>query len=179
MHDSPAWTPTRPFGAWRKASDGRALPEGLDAFAAWRIGLGFAQDYRLREARGWFERVPAAHRSPRLLGLLALVSFAEGRWEDCLAALDALPPDARGELRWRYWQARARDALGRDADPAWAEIAAERDYYGFLAADRLGLPYRFRERPAAVSSDRIEAFERGNGFRRAPRASGPRTPAPV
>ena len=153
--------------AWRKASDGRALPEGLDAFAAWRIGLGFAQDYRLREARGWFERVPAAHRNPRLLGLLALVSFAEGRWEDCLAALDALPPDARGELRWRYWRARARDALGRDADPAWAEIAAERDYYGFLAADRLGLPYRFRERPAAVSSDRIEAFERGNGFRRA------------
>ena len=153
--------------AWRKASEGRSFPPDLDAFAAWRIGLGFVQDYRLREARRWFERVPAAHRNPRLLGLFALASFAEGRWEDCLAALDALPPAERGELRWRYWRARTLEALGRDADRVWSEVAAERDYYGFLAADRLGLPYRFRERPASVSPERIEALERRDGFRRA------------
>ena len=181
VSDDPAWRrpveaavarlarrdPDAAARAWRKASDGRALPEGLDAFAAWRIGLGFAQDYRLREAKRWFERVPAAHRPPRLLGLLALVSFADGRWEDSLAALDALPPAERGELRWRYWRARVLDALGRPADPVWTEVAAERDYYGFLAADRLGLPYRFRERTAAASPGRIEALERRDGFRRA------------
>lgn len=152
---------------WAEAAGGRPLPDALDAFAAWRIGLGFVQDYRLQEATRWFARVPDAHRTPRLLGLFALASFAEGRWEDGLAALDALPPAERGELRWRYWRARALDALGRSADALWAEVALERDYYGFLAADRLGLPYRFRERPAAAASGRIETLKRRAGFRRA------------
>ena len=152
---------------WRKVSKRRSLPVELDAFASWRIGLGFAQDYRIREAASWLERVPGAHRNVRGLGVRALVSAAGGRWEDCLAALDALPPGERGKLRWRYWRARALDALGGTAERSWAELAAERDYYGFLAADRIGAPYRFRDHPSSGATERLDAVERTEGFRRA------------
>ena len=161
-------TPDAAADAWRAAAGSRSsVPAKLDAFASWRIGLGYAQEHRIREAAEWLERVPGEERSERLLGILALLSFAEGRWADSLAALDALPSEARGELRWRYWRARALTALGRAEEAPWAEIAAERDYYGFLAADRIEAPYRIVQRPAGSSAERIRRVEGMSGFRRA------------
>ena len=153
--------------AWRAAAeDASSLPAELDAFASWRIALGYAQDHRIPEAVEWIERVPRADRSPRLLGILALLSIAEGRWTDALGALDALPPDTRSELQWQYWRARALTALGRADEARWAEIAAHRDYYGFLAADRLGVPYRIVQRPNGSSVERIDQIGRMDGYRR-------------
>ena len=162
--------PSAAARAWRAASkDGTtSLPPELDAFASWRIGLGYAQDHRIPEAVEWIERVPAADRSPRLLGILALLAMAEERWEDALDALDALPADSRSELQWRYWRARALTALGRADEARWAEVAAHRDYYGFLAADRIGAPYRIVQRQADGSpAERIDRIERMGGYRRA------------
>ena len=161
-------TPDAAARAWHAASENRSsIPARLDAFAAWRIGLGYAQDHRVRSAVNWIERVPDEDRSERLLGILALLSFAEGRWADSLAALDALPPKARGELRWRYWRARTLTALGRAEEASWAEIAAERDYYGFLAADRIGAPYRIVQDAAGASAGRLRRIGGMGGFRRA------------
>ena len=161
-------TPDAAARAWQAVSgDGSSIPARLDAFASWRIGLGYAQEHRVRAAVEWIERVPDEDRSERLLGILALLSFAEGRWADSLAALDALPPETRGELRWRYWRARALTALGRAGEASWAEIAAERDYYGFLAADRIGAPYRIVQHPAGSPPERIDRIERMGGCRRA------------
>ena len=161
-------TPDRAARAWRQAADGPStVPVDVDAFAAWRIGLGYAQEHRVREAIEWIERVPDGFRSPRLLGVLALLAFAQGRPADSLAALDALPPDARTELRWRYWRARALDALGRSEAAPWNELAAERDYYGFLAADRIGAPYRIVQDPARSPAETLGRIERAGGYRRA------------
>ena len=161
-------TPEAAARAWRKATaSSSSVPVDVDAFAAWRIGLGFAQEHRIHEAVEWIERVPEAFRSPRLLGVLALLSFAEGRWADSLAALEALPPGERANLRWQYWRARALTALGRSAEAPWSELAAERDYYGFLAADRIEAPYRIVQNPAGSSAESLSRVERMAGFRRA------------
>ncbi|MCY4452744.1 MAG: transglycosylase SLT domain-containing protein [Immundisolibacterales bacterium] len=160
-------TPDAAARAWRSVSKGSSLPVDLDAFAAWRIGLGYVQEHRFPEAVEWIESVPAGYRSPRLLGILALLSFAEGRWADSLAALEALPPDTRTELRWRYWRARVLTALGRAEEAGWRELAAERDYYGFLAADRIDAPYRIVQEPAGSPPETLERIERMGGYRRA------------
>ena len=162
--------PSAAARAWRAASkDGTtSVPLELDAFASWRIGLGYAQDHRIPDAVEWIERVPKADRSPRLLGILALLSIARERWEDALDALDALPADIRSELQWQYWRARVLTALGRADEARWTEIAAHRDYYGFLAADRIGAPYRIVQRPADGSpTERIDRIEGMGGYRRA------------
>ena len=161
-------TPDAAAEAWQAVTEGRSsVPAKLDAFASWRIGLGYAQEHQVSEAAEWLERVPDEERSERLLGILALLSFAEGRWADSLAALDALPPGTRDELRWRYWRARTLTALGRIEEAPWAEIAAERDYYGFLAADRIGAPYRIVQHPSGSPAERIHRIEGMGGFRRA------------
>ena len=161
-------TPDAAARAWQGVSEeASSLPAELDAFASWRIGLGYAQEHRIPEAVDWIERVPASYRSPRLLGVLTLLAFAEGRWAASLAALDALPPKTRGELRWQYWRARTLTALGRSEEAPWAEIAARRDYYGFLAADRTGAPYRIVQHPAGSAVERIGRIEQMGGYRRA------------
>jgi soluble lytic murein transglycosylase len=70
--------------------------------------------------------------------------FAKARtWiEQMPAGLKQLP-------RWRYWHARAVAAASGSAAaaPLFSEIANIRDYYGYLAADRLQQPYNLNERP--------------------------------
>jgi soluble lytic murein transglycosylase len=63
--------------------------------------------------------------------------------EQMPASLAALP-------RWRYWRARAVAATsGSDAAaPLFTEIAGSRDFYGYLAADRLHRPYVLNARPS-------------------------------
>ncbi len=85
------------------------------------------------------------------------------RWSE----LDNQIPDEN--LRWRYWRARALGEVGRkeEAELLLAELAKERDYYGFLAADRLALDYQFHELPIAASREELDTLEQRPGLRRA------------
>ena len=72
-------------------------------------------------------------------------ALSEQDWMAVAENLELLSPESRAANDWRYWQARSLEARG---DPAAAEaiytaLAAERDFYGFLAADRMQLPYSF------------------------------------
>lgn len=92
-----------------------------------------------------------------------------GDWSAVAEGIARLPDEQRGELRWRYWLARALEAQGDLAGSRalLLELASARDYYGFLAADRLGLPYRLSHQPLSVERDTVEAVAGLAGLRRA------------
>ncbi|MDX8377055.1 MAG: transglycosylase SLT domain-containing protein [Mariprofundales bacterium] len=58
----------------------------------------------------------------------------------------ALPATDHKRLQWQYWQARALESLGdqEQAQKIYRNIANNRDYYAFLAADRIKIPYIMR-----------------------------------
>jgi soluble lytic murein transglycosylase len=62
-----------------------------------------------------------------------------------------MPPTLGKQPRWRYWHARAVAAVSGEAAaaPLYAEIANLRDFYGYLAADRLHQPYELNQHPTA------------------------------
>jgi soluble lytic murein transglycosylase len=62
-----------------------------------------------------------------------------------------MPPSLATLPRWRYWHARAVAAADGEeaAAPLFAEIADMRDYYGYLAADRLHHSYHLNAHPSA------------------------------
>lgn len=73
----------------------------------------------------------------------------------------ARPPQAEDDaLRWKYWQARALTHHGdrQGGQAALRELAGERDYYGFMAADALGLDYVFKSRPIAATMEETSAI---------------------
>ena len=103
---------------------------------------------REERVRDWVDARLAQWGDDRLTALRLRWALAESDWAAIAAHVPALSAASRREGVWRYWRARALEARG-EADAAralWAELAAERSYYGFLSADRLGQPYAYRER---------------------------------
>jgi soluble lytic murein transglycosylase len=62
-----------------------------------------------------------------------------GDWQKTLAWIDSMPPTQLSQPRWRYWRARAIAATqgNEAAAPLYTELAELRDFYGYLAADRI------------------------------------------
>ena len=103
---------------------------------------------REERVRDWVDARLAQWGDDRLTALRLRWALAESDWAAIAAHVPALSAAARREGVWRYWRARALEARGEAgaARALWAELAAERSYYGFLSADRLGQPYAYRER---------------------------------
>ena len=138
------------------------------ARVARRIGLAFASQHE-PQAVDWLWRVDAAHADMHMLRWRIAAAVLHSRWNEVIEGVASLPDEERGRERWRYWRARALEATG-EADEARADyesLARERDYYGFLAADRLGTPYRFNHRPLDVADEAVERVAAMPGLRRA------------
>ena len=72
-------------------------------------------------------------------------------------------------LRWRYWHARALQELGKvdAANARFEDLAQQRDYYGFMSADQLGVEYRMNHHPIAPSAAETTAITARPGIVRA------------
>lgn len=93
-----------------------------------------------------------------------------GRWQDAYDLARRLPPDLANTNRWRYWEARALE-LAQPNNPQiptlYKEVAKERDFYGFLAADRTQNPYQLNNKPLLLSQALITKVRNTPGVRRA------------
>ena len=106
-----------------------------------QIALWSAASYLPGSAQR-FEQVPAAAWDERLHAWQVREALARGDDAAALAAITRMPAAQRGELRWRYFEARLRQRRGEaEAGGLFAALAGEPSYYGFLAAERLRAPY--------------------------------------
>ncbi len=131
---------------WQYLSSKYSFDDTLASRVYRRIGLAYAREGRA-EAGDWLAK--AQEKSEYLRHWRLANAVLHDRWRE---ALDVLPdPEANGRnaQRWRYWRARALQALGypQVAESLYRSIASERSYYGFLAADAIGAPYQFRDDP--------------------------------
>lgn len=132
------------------------------------LGLGAAIS-RKAWALEVFAPLPLAELAPLQQEWHVRAALFAGDWSAVLRGLDALPPTLAAELRWRYWRARALQATGAD-EPATAlyrELALQRDYYGFLAADRLGQDYRLNDQALPRDAALLSAVAADTGLQRA------------
>ncbi|HEV7446484.1 MAG TPA: transglycosylase SLT domain-containing protein, partial [Steroidobacteraceae bacterium] len=66
-----------------------------------------------------------------------------GDYAKALAWIEEMPPTLSSQPRWVYWRARAVAATSGSeaAAPIYAQLAGLRDFYGYLAADRIHRDY--------------------------------------
>ena len=90
-------------------------------------------------------------------------------WPQVLRWIEAMPEKEHEQLRWRYWRARALDASGdwAAAHVLYRDIAKERDYYGFLSADRVGVDYHLKHAETPASQKSIQRIAQLDAVRRA------------
>jgi len=109
---------------------------------------------QLPDARQWMAALSKPNDSERGWALRA--ALREQDWQGVLAAYERLSAKQQSEDHWRYWQARALQALGDPkAQPIFDEVAKGRGYHSFLAADRVGKPYQFGDQPLSVDPELV------------------------
>jgi len=115
-----------------------ALGERLRRAAA----LGDAYDHA-PTAVAAFARLAADPNDEPVQEWRARAALWAGNFAQALNWTLQMPPGLASQPRWRYWRARAVAATSGDAaaEPLFVELAGLRDYYGYLAADRLHRSY--------------------------------------
>jgi len=93
-----------------------------------------------------------------------------GRWDDAYQLTRKFPVELASTNRWRYWQARSLQlAQPKNQEPIslYQPVAGERDFYGFLAADRIQAPYSLNHKPMALDPKTVQKVRNAAGIRRA------------
>lgn len=82
-----------------------------------------------------------------------------GRWKEAYELSQRLPKELASTNRWRYWQARSLELARPDSEQIpllYKPLAQERDFYGFMSADRIQVPYQLKHQPLALSPQLIQ-----------------------
>ncbi len=102
------------------------------------------------------------------------LALKKQKWSQARLWISMLPPELSELPRWRYWLARSYQHQNSHSSPAkklLRQLASERNYYGFLAADLVEHNYDFNHVSAAASIDkdqvvRNKAIQRAHAFYR-------------
>ncbi len=107
-----------------------------------RIALMAATDY-LPSADDWLAALPESVRDEQILQWRVRLALFAQAWERVLPRLDELTERDQRKPEWRYWRARALEKSGESeaARSLYQALAAEANFFGFLAADHLNLYY--------------------------------------
>jgi len=146
--------------------------EGLDAALQDRLersaALGAAYDRDPRALAAFEELAPTAVDN-QVQEWRVRAALWKGDYVHVLAWIEQMPPSLSAQPRWRYWRARAVAATMGDeaAMPMFGEIAGLRDYYGYLAADRLKRPYNLNVRPSPLDAAALSTLSSLAGMIRA------------
>lgn len=117
----------------------------------------------------YLDLVPAPYVDDRVEKYRIRLAIKANAWEDLVRWTDHAPVGGSDILRWRYWRARALQNLQRndEAHVIFQELAKHRDYYGFLSADHLKLPYQMNDHPIVVTAVEIAEIMARPGILRA------------
>jgi len=143
---------------------GRTELAEIDKYIALR-----ASYQRLPESYKWLQAVSNKVVDDDVRYWRAMTALRLQDWKALKASIKRLPTNEREEPKWKYWMARASEQLN-DTDLAkklFREIAKETNYYGFLASDRLGVPYTFNTESLVRDDKLIESITAIPGIQRA------------
>ncbi len=117
----------------------------------------------------WFAAVPdnALDSDLRVWALRAAVR--ESDWALAKRVVANLGKDEQTDRFWWYWTARIMEETGQTAKARYlyALVAADRNYYSFLAADRLQIGYVMQHQAVKVNRQDVEAVLKRPGMQAA------------
>jgi soluble lytic murein transglycosylase len=87
-------------------------------------------------------------------------------WSAADTALAGLDDETKHQDKWQYWQARAWHELGQkpQAVRVFQQLAQQRSFYGFLAAEKLQQPINLADNPIHVSATEIAQLKQQANF---------------
>lgn len=153
---------------WMTSQQARETPAEDQYALLQEIAMAMARR-QLPGAEAWFSLIPADTLSDTAREWRVRAALRQAQWSEARAALDGLTPAQQTTDRWQYWRARVNEELGNteQAMTQFTTLARQRSFYGFLAADRLNLPYTIADRPHETSAGSLFEIGQTPAVRRA------------
>lgn len=145
---------------WRDLKDKYAFSDDQVADTSRHIALWSARRQSLQSLDSLLDLPPAAVDT-EVRRWTARSSLRLHDWRRVIDSISAMPVAEQSEEEWQYWHAQALRSIAQE-DHALSilhQLSAQRSYYGFLAADDLGVDYTFGHLPVKVDPDVLKALE--------------------
>ncbi len=154
--------------AWRNLKDKYAFSDEQIADTSQHIALWSARRQSLQALDGLLDLPPAAVNT-EVRRWTARSSLRSHDWQRVIDSISAMPATEQSEEEWQYWHAQALRSIAQE-DHALSilhQLSARRSYYGFLAADDLGVNYTFGHLPVIDDPVVLAALETNPALMRA------------
>jgi len=117
----------------------------------------------------WYKNAGDTPLASSQLAWRARAALRQGDWREVLASIDAMDQEQQREKAWRYWRARALDALGwhLQAQAMFTALSGEYGYYAQLASGEMDSAPASDPDRHAPEQEEIEAVQDQTGIRRA------------
>ena len=153
--------------AWQKYSSSHSFSPATAQYTTELVLVELAEE----EGRFPVADSRVAVTSPDTIEALTNAAVEHMDWEEIVYWVGRAPPELAAKSQWQYWLARAVATGvagdGRSADQIYAGISRERHYYGFMAANRLGLPGAMNAVPPASNDAELNRVRRQSNIARA------------
>ena len=142
---------------WQKISAGHAFSDQQRNEINRHIALWAARDH-LPEAWQMLTALPDSAVNTEVGRWLVRTGLRNHQWAEVIRRIAAMPADERQKEEWQYWKAVALQGDGQAdlAQEILTDLANERSYYGFLAADVIGSDYAFADSPLTNDDALVE-----------------------
>ena len=116
-----------------------------------------------------FAAIPSKQLTPEGHESYARSQLRQANWSQLLKIIDAFPEALKQKNEWVYWQAQALNKTNQTAaaKALLKPLAKERHYYGFLAAQHLGLEPQMNALETPLDTNLINQLRYNPGIERA------------
>jgi soluble lytic murein transglycosylase len=131
------------FSAWEKLQSQKVFSKKQQQKAIYALAGGLAREPDKQLTQRFNQLLPEDLKLDSKVSEKALQAALQvNDWPWVLQLVESLPTNESKEPQWQYWQARALLELKResDANVILKPLSQQRSYYGFMAANQLGLP---------------------------------------
>lgn len=90
----------------------------------------------------WYKAAAVGALNEQQLAWRVRAALRAHDWNEVLSSVNAMGEQQQRDVAWRYWKARALQALGKpaEAEKLFAPLSAEYNFYGQLASEELASP---------------------------------------
>ena len=142
----------------------------IDPDRADRLEKRLAMKLAYKSESGAYDRLGQLNNADKKSKTIRIrLALFDQNWPRVITAIEDLSDEDQKLEKWQYWIARAYQETGKaiQADEILSKLAKERDFYGYLAADRLDRLYQLSDNPIEVTPQEIAAIRNHKEFQAA------------
>ncbi|MBV0931953.1 transglycosylase SLT domain-containing protein [Marinobacterium weihaiense] len=151
---------------WVRDRDRLQVPEEAQQELTGYLGVWRSKRFPGSNGRQLLAKLDPHYTHAELTGWRIRLALTDRDWQQVNSLIGKLPESERLSDRWQYWDAIARQHLGKPVQDQLRTLAGERSFYGFMAAQLLGQDYALNDEPAQFSQEALDTLAATPSFER-------------